>query len=196
MSMRIKLCKIWINFIESKRKKNQKEVCIRTIPEIIGSIITRIILIMTIKMIITMMTSMSMTMIKETMMKVVMVSMEIMNSMDMLILINNKWMQKLQSTFKAIRINTKRQINFSQISSMVRIERLKLQMYIKVINKDKTLNRWPIKTKIYKVKTDILDKLGPKLVNHHITQGLILISPSKRITVCNSECQLQARHLK
>lgn len=123
--MRIKLCKIWINFIESKRKKNQKEVCIRTIPEIIGSIITRIILIMTIKMIITMMTSMSMTMIKETMMKVVMVSMEIMNSMDMLILINNKWMQKLQSTFKAIRINTKRQINFSQISSMVRIERLK-----------------------------------------------------------------------
>lgn len=125
MSMRIKLCKIWINFIESKRKKNQKEVCIRTIPEIIGSIITRIILIMTIKMIITMMTSMSMTMIKETMMKVVMVSMEIMNSMDMLILINNKWMQKLQSTFKAIRINTKRQINFSQISSMVRIERLK-----------------------------------------------------------------------
>ena len=125
MSMRIKLCKIWINFIESKRKKNQKEVCIRTIPEIIGSIITRIILIMTIKMIITMMTSMSMTMIKETMMKVVMVSMEIMNSMDMLILINNKWMQKLQSTFKAIRINTKRQINFSQISSMVKIERLK-----------------------------------------------------------------------
>lgn len=130
MSMRIKLCKIWINFIESKRKKNQKEVCIRTIPEIIGSIITRIILVMTIKMmiitmIITMMTSMSMTMIKETKMKVVMVSMEIMNSMDMLILINNKWKQKLQSTFKAIRINTKRQINFSQISSMVRIERLK-----------------------------------------------------------------------
>lgn len=125
MSMRIKLCKIWINFIESKRKKNQKEVCIRTIPEIIGSIIIRIILIMTIKMIITMMTSMSMTMIKETMMKVVMVSMEIMNSMDMLILINNKWMQKLQSTFKAIRINTKRQMNFSQISSMVRIERFK-----------------------------------------------------------------------